>query len=73
MAQLGRNRKKQYKIFGRGTGYQAEVKKRRRHGRSKKTSARERRRLNMLSRLRHLKTTSELSFDWSAFFGTYLS
>ena len=49
------------------------MKKRRRQGRRKKTLAPEGRCLIMLSRLGRLKTTSELSFDWSTFFGTHLS
>ena len=44
----------------RGTDYQAEVEKRRRHGLPKQTAARKGRRLKMLSRLGRLKTTSEL-------------
>ena len=41
--------------------------KRRWHGRRQKTSAPEGRCLKMLSMLRRLKTTEELSFDWSPF------
>ena len=51
---------KENKIFGQGTDCQE---KRRWHGRRKKTSAPEDRRLKMLSMLGRLKTTSELSFD----------
>ena len=65
--QIITRKKKQYKIFGRRS------EKILRHGRPKQTSAREGRRLKMLSKLGRLKTTLELFFDWIAIFGTHLS